>query len=495
MKPSRLTVLAVLIVSASGLACTNSPQEPSAHSNHPVVGGVPAATSDYPSTVAVTDPSGDPFCSGTLVAPTVVVTAAHCIKSGNPSNVRVVHGHAVPSQAPASERRMVSSAVPHPDYAPFAPTDAYGLGPLHDIGVLVLEEAIPNAVVAPILPIDSVDAILTPNRPMHIVGFGINDTQTQASGELYKALTPHIRHVPTELLGGRPGEPDACFGDSGGPAYVVNDNTLWLVGATSRAWEHASEPCGHATVYTLVSYYAKWISSVGGDLDGGITEGGFSGGGWDAGDISDATFLDGNPSCVPLDNLCHPVTNEGCDTSAGEACRFDPMAGTVACFPGPNEAKPGKLCDQSSRFCQPGYFCGASILCEKLCCSDSDCPAGIPCAPIVSLLGDIGTCGPVTMDIDAAIQDGSPDVEEEDALVEKDAQAESGIDGGQDADSDAAPPDADIDGAWGPPDAVVPSGCSCATRPPLHATPVAGLVLALIGTLGWRRRRLSDSPA
>jgi MYXO-CTERM domain-containing protein len=497
MEPIRPIVLAILIASpACALACANSPEEPSAYNNHAVVGGIPASPSDYPSTVALTDPSGDPFCSGTLVAPTVVVTAAHCIKSGSPSNVRVVHGYAVPSLAPASERRVVASAIPHPNYSPLAPTDAYGLGPLHDIGVLLLEEAIPNAVVAPILPTDFVDAILTPNRPMHIVGFGINDTQTQASGELYKALTPHVRHVPTELLGGRPGEPDACFGDSGGPAYVVNNNTLWLVGATSRAWEHASQPCGHATVYTLVSHYAKWISSVGGELDGGITDGGFAGGGWEAGEISDATVLDGNPSCVPLNSACHPMTNEGCNTSAGEACRLDPLAGSVACSPGPNEAEPGKLCDQSTRFCRPGYFCGASIRCEKLCCSDSDCPVGIPCAPLISLLGDIGTCGPVSMDIDAAALDSSLDVAEEDALAEEDAQAEAGLDAGQDADSDAVPSDADADGPWGPPDAVVPSGCSCSTRRPAHATSAVGLVFGLIGTLAWRRRRrLSDSPA
>lgn len=502
MQPPRLRFLSLGIAFiATAFACSSPLDAPHALRSQAVVGGVPAVPSDYPSTVAITDASGDPFCSGTLVAPAVVVTAAHCIESGNPSNVRVVYGHAVPAQAPASERRVVLSAVPHPAYAPLASTDAYGMGPLNDIGVVVLEEAIPNAVVAPILPNEFVDAVLFPNRPMHIVGFGINDTQTQASGELYKALTPHIRHIPTELLGGRPGEPDACFGDSGGPAYVVNDSTLWLVGATSRAWEHASQPCGHATVYTLVSYYAKWISSVGGELDGGVTDGGFSGGGWDAGEINDANVLDGNPSCVPLNSECHPVTNEGCNTSAGEACRFDPMAGAVGCFPGPNEALPGKSCDQTSRFCRPGYFCGASIRCEKLCCSDSDCPAGISCTPLISLLGDIGTCGPVSVDIDAAAQDSSLDVGEqdaivgEDAIVEEDARPEASLDGGRDAHIDGASTDAQVDGEWGPPDAVVPSGCSCSTRSPVFTTSGVGFVFALMGAMGWRRRRrFSDSP-
>lgn len=471
----------------------------------PVVGGVPAQPSDYPSTVAVTNVSGDPFCSGTLIAPSVVVTAAHCVEKRSPSSMRVVYGHTVPEQAPASERRIVTQAVAHPHYNTNAPVDAYGLGPMHDIGVLILQDPIENGIVAPVLPNAQVDAVLYPNRTLHIAGYGIYNTASQASGVLYKGLTPHIRHVPTELLGGRSGEPDACFGDSGGPAYVVDQNTLWLVGATSRAWEHAVTPCGHATVYTLVSPYVDWIETVAGPLSGGNTDGGFNGGGWDGGTEPDAPLLDGNPSCVPLNSVCHPITNEGCDTAAGEACRFDALMGTLGCFPGPNTVPPGKICDQTSRFCQYGYFCGASIRCEKICCSDDDCPDGVPCTPIISLIGNIGTCGPVTIPADAAVPDeasadASDDVE--DAQKADVQQPEEGgtLDGFADTSSESVPtiPEASSDGELDtseqktdadfiPPDAIQP-GCACAQQPS-GALRSTGLLWLGACVFGWIRRR------
>ncbi len=493
LKASSVSLLAVVACGAALHCASPAPSAGTGSQAQAVVGGVPASPSDYPSTVALTDTSGDPFCSGTLVAPNVVVTAAHCVDNHGPSDLRVVYGHAIPQQAPASERRVVSQAVAHPGYQPNVPLDAYGLGPVNDIGVLVLEEPIEGAVVTPILPNDQVDSVLYPNRVMHIVGFGIHDTNTGASGVLYKGLTPHVRHVTSELLGGRTGEPDACFGDSGGPAYVVDNNTLWLVGATSRAWEHAVQPCGHATVYTLVPHFAKWIESVGGDLDGGVIDGGFNGGGWDASDEPDGSLLDGNPSCVPLNSACHPLTNEGCDTAAGEACRFDATAGTVACFAGPNAVEPGKTCDQTSRFCMPGFFCGASIRCEKVCCSDADCPDGVPCAPLISLLGDIGTCGPVSVVVDAAAPDSSPDGPDDVSVDSAEPDASSAIDG-----SDAAPDspddgggdaakDAEQDADLGPPDAIEP-GCACSVGPS-SGFGAPWLLVALAVGIGWVRRR------
>jgi len=409
--------------------------------------------------------------------------------------------------APASELRAVAELTAHPAYDAKVPTDAYGLGPVNDIGVVLLEAPIPDAVVAPVLPSTEIDGILVPNRPLHIVGFGIHDTSSQASGTLHKAITPLVRHTDTELLAGRPGEPDVCFGDSGGPAYVVDNGTLWLVGATSRVWEHASQPCGEASVYTMVPFYVSWIVSLAGEIDGGVTDGGFAGGGWDAAQGSDAARIDGNPSCVPLDGACHPVTNEGCDAAAGEACRFDPTTSSVACAPAPNDVGPAEICDQTSRFCMPGFYCGASLRCEKLCCSDADCPSGVTCDPLISLLGNLGTCGPVDVEIDAGPEDAAADAAADappeagadtgsDALPEAavDAQPDAGAmeagtdDGGVDA---GTPADGgSTDGEPGPPEAIDPSGgCACSASG--NGRGHSGALLAALGLLGWswRRRR------
>lgn len=383
---------AALVICATAVACsdtTASFDEPQSRRPMPVVGGEPAEADDYPSTVALVDPTGEPFCTGTLVAPTVVLSAAHCLQSwwGDPistSEVRIVYGYTDPSSAPSSDRLSVASVTPHPDYDPWASTDSDGMGHQNDIGVVVLDEPIAGGVVSPILPSGSIPATLVQGADVHVVGYGVTSLSTYASGILYKAVTPFMRHIQWEMLAGSPGNPDSCNGDSGGPAYMVSGGNLYLVGVTSRAWAQSQQSCGDGGIYTLAPSYVAWIESVAGELDGGVLDGG-----WDV--VQDVATLDADPACLPVTSPCHPITNEGCDTSAEEACQRG-SNGQFACHPAPNDAQPGDLCDQTDRFCVQGFHCADSLRCERYCCSDADCPSGGPCEPL-SPSGTLGTCG------------------------------------------------------------------------------------------------------
>lgn len=369
----------------------------------PVVGGEPAEADDYPSTVALMGPGPggkwEPSCTGTLVAPTVVVTAAHCLQDwwGNPipaSQVRVVYGYTEPESAPTSALRAVSTAKSHPDYNPWAATDADGMGKTNDIGIVVLTAPVDNGIVTPILPASDVDSTLVAGTDVHVVGYGVNNLSTQEGGILYKAVTPYIRHIQWEMLAGSPGNPDSCNGDSGGPAFVMDGSTLFLAGVTSRAWKKTTVQCGDGGIYTIASEYLPWLESIGGEIGGAV-----DGGGPEAG-------LDADPACLSLSAACHPVTNEGCDSLKGEVCQLG-SAG-FSCHPAPNEAQPGAVCDQTSRFCVQGYHCGASLRCERYCCSDSDCLNGGPCTPL-SAPGTLGTCGAEVEDagVEASVDAGA----------------------------------------------------------------------------------------
>src|SRR5262245_9321505 len=68
---SRCTVLALLLVAA----CIDPPVEVSARESA-IVGGTTAHPGEWPDAVAVLGSSGS--CSGTLIAPDVVLTAGHC---------------------------------------------------------------------------------------------------------------------------------------------------------------------------------------------------------------------------------------------------------------------------------------------------------------------------------------------------------------------------------------------------------------------------------
>lgn len=498
----RTRTIACLTMSAAvtGIGCGGQPfdqAEPGTSSRPtPVVGGEPASALDYPSTVALTDPSGEPFCTGTLVSSTLVVTAAHCLQDwwGNPissGEVRIVYGYETPSTAPSSARRPVASVHPHPQYQPDVSTDADGMGHTNDIGAVVLQEPIAGGVVAPVLPAGAVDTELTPGREVHIVGYGIYNYNQQKAGKLYKAITPHIRHIQWEMLAGQPGEPDTCNGDSGGPAYLVVNGALFLTGITSRAWAKSTHPCGDGGIYTIASQYVDWLESVGGELDGGVTEGGFEGGGWDA--SPDAKpLLDASAACLPLTSACHPVTNEGCDASKGEACRLN-ADGTTSCHVGTNDQPAGALCDETSRFCEVGYHCGGAIRCEQYCCGDSDCTAGGTCTPLFASIGSLGTCG-VPPQPEAGVDAGStpdaaPDVGPEASM--QDASSDAGeLDGAlADVEADGGQQDYDAAGPVADKRVVEGAGCGCGVVSGGAAVSAWAWVVLVAGLVTLRRRR------
>src|SRR5262245_37287570 len=55
----------------------------------PVIGGDLTPAGKWPDTVATLDPNSEQECTGTLIAPTVVLTADHCIDSSSPVGVVV----------------------------------------------------------------------------------------------------------------------------------------------------------------------------------------------------------------------------------------------------------------------------------------------------------------------------------------------------------------------------------------------------------------------
>lgn len=216
-----------------------------------IVGGV--KTSDYRDCVAIGSPD-EWCCTGTLIAPNVVVTAGHCYGG---CTDRVFVGDDV-SKPDDGKVIAVDEAVRHPDY------DDDTLS--NDLSVLILAE---DADLAP-RPLAE-DGVLEEAQTVRLAGYGNTDPDSTGGYGIRRMVdVPLASNDPafgadsaTEFVAGAPFlDRDSCNGDSGGPAYVKSGADWYLVGATSRATDSAVRRCGDGGIYTRVRVFDEWIRSI-----------------------------------------------------------------------------------------------------------------------------------------------------------------------------------------------------------------------------------------
>ncbi|GAB3133887.1 serine protease [Amycolatopsis stemonae] len=219
-----------------------------------IVGGGDA-DQPYPFAVSLHSSTGKLFCAGALIAPTWVVTAAHCAFDKTPSAVSVRAGTNDSGQG--GEVAKVADIIVNPAFNTQSPAG--------DIALLRL--AAP-AKAAPI----ALGTTASPGTATRILGWGQTCPKV-GCGQIPTTLQQLDTHIvegtkctstfdgTAELCTDNPGgNAGACFGDSGGPE-VVRDGDHWLlVGVTSRPGNNDPQCATAPSIYTSVVAYAPWIA-------------------------------------------------------------------------------------------------------------------------------------------------------------------------------------------------------------------------------------------
>ncbi len=329
----------------------------------PIINGTPVhMNAPYGAVVSIHDNSRQgisiyPFCSGTLIADDVILTAGHCMERTKPSAVAIYFGDSAPAEYTAGtltydDFHMASDVQVHPQYNSRQITN--------DIALIRLSAPVTGITPVPALPmsegftsadgavLDNDGNVLTPGIDLDFAGFGMDENdeygvKLHLVGSLHHLQGDHQIYYNQPLSDGGP-----CSGDSGGPAFINRGGTTYVAGITS----YGDANCAIYGVSTRTDFFETFIN----DFTG-------TGGGTDPQPECNVDtdcpsgFVCTNNTCIEEPANTGDCGNGVCDLAGGESCDSCPDD----CVTGP---------------VHKGACCGDGICYRKE--SVDQCPADCP---------------------------------------------------------------------------------------------------------------------
>jgi len=227
-----------------------------ATSAHAIVGGGTPQTDGVARAIVTIVGSRGNFCTGSLIAPKLVLTVAHCVQPG--ADYKIVDRGA-DGQPQLLNVRAVAI---HPNFNMQA---MQGHRATADVALLQLEIPLKGKSTVPVgtpnIPIQVGSRFVIAGIGVAVRGDGKSGGATRVAGLVATGQpgTLQIRLVDPVTNGVRDGI-GACTGDSGGPVFEDKPNGPVLVGVISwSTGPNGAAGCGGLTGVTPLTLYRDWI--------------------------------------------------------------------------------------------------------------------------------------------------------------------------------------------------------------------------------------------
>jgi secreted trypsin-like serine protease len=191
------------------------------------------------------------LCTASLISPTVLLTAAHCVSAEEVGDGAVFGVYTGSDLNNADNSLWVDvDSVDH-DQA-FDSSDLEGG---HDVGIVVLKQPITD-----VQPVAFATRSLSSSivgKSIRLVGYGLSNAANQTGAGTKRQTTASVDNMNSLLVEVGSTAHGTCNGDSGGPAFATIGGVETIIGVTS----FGSTDCTGGGFDTRIDKYVSFINS------------------------------------------------------------------------------------------------------------------------------------------------------------------------------------------------------------------------------------------